>query len=159
MFKIEQKEYESEKIAWKHIEFVDNQVCIDMFENRGKSIFALLDQECKFTRATPEESDKRLLDSYTSHLKEYNTYLQGSLKRRKIEFGINHYAGKVMYNITMFTEKNKSAANKELVRILAESKNEMLNSIFSEELSHMNNKSVDSVSTAYQRQMADLMKH
>ena len=26
MFKIEQKEYEEEKIAWKHIEFVDNQV-------------------------------------------------------------------------------------------------------------------------------------
>ena len=130
-----------------------------MFENRGKSIFAQLDQECKFTRNTPEESDTKLLNSYKTHLKDYNTFSQGSLKRRNKEFGVNHYAGKVMYNITMFCEKNKSAANKELIKILAESKNGQLKDIFNEELALSNNKQVDSVATAYQKQMADLMKH
>lgn len=42
IFKLEQEEYNKEKINWENISFVDNQVCLDLIENVCCSAYAAL---------------------------------------------------------------------------------------------------------------------
>jgi myosin heavy subunit len=50
IFKLEQKEYEKEKIDWSYIKFNDNQECLDLIEKKPICILTLLDEECKFPK-------------------------------------------------------------------------------------------------------------
>nr|CAI5827731.1 unnamed protein product [Callosobruchus analis] len=51
VFKLEQEEYIKEGIAWKMIDFYDNQPCIDLIEAK-LGILDLLDEECRMPRGT-----------------------------------------------------------------------------------------------------------
>ena len=56
LFKVEQETYEAEGIDWAHVDFEDNQVCVDLLEARpprGTGILSLLDEECLFPRVRP----------------------------------------------------------------------------------------------------------
>ncbi len=53
LFKVEQETYEAEGIDWAHVDFEDNQICVDLLEARpprGTGILSLLDEECLFPR-------------------------------------------------------------------------------------------------------------
>ena len=53
LFKIEQDVYEEEGVDWAHVEFQDNQECVDMIEARppsGVGLLSLLDEECMFPK-------------------------------------------------------------------------------------------------------------
>ena len=46
--------YASEGIDWRHVEFVDNQACVDLIESRppkGVGVLSLLDEECIYPKA------------------------------------------------------------------------------------------------------------
>ena len=46
MFSMEQDEYKKEQIPWEHINYVDNQLCIDLIEHqKAASMFKLIDEE------------------------------------------------------------------------------------------------------------------
>jgi myosin-5 len=47
IFKMEQVEYQAEKIEWSFIEFPDNQDCLDLIENKVSGILAMIDDECR----------------------------------------------------------------------------------------------------------------
>ena len=49
VFKLEQEEYQKEKLNWTKIEFYDNQPCIDLIESK-LGILDLLDEECKMPK-------------------------------------------------------------------------------------------------------------
>ena len=56
LFKLEQEAYESEGIDWAHVDFEDNQECVDLLEARpprGTGVLSLLDEECLFPKARP----------------------------------------------------------------------------------------------------------
>lgn len=46
VFKMEQAEYEREKIDWSYIEFVDNQDVLDLIEGK-MGVLDLLDEQCR----------------------------------------------------------------------------------------------------------------
>ena len=46
VFKLEQEEYLKEEIEWTHIDFYDNQPCINLIESK-LGILDLLDEECR----------------------------------------------------------------------------------------------------------------
>ena len=53
---MEQETYEAEGIDWAHVDFEDNQICVDLLEARppkGTGILSLLDEECLFPRVGP----------------------------------------------------------------------------------------------------------
>ncbi|GAB6025528.1 hypothetical protein CHUAL_011260 [Chamberlinius hualienensis] len=50
IFKLEQEEYNSEGISWQHVEFVDNQDCLDLIAIKSLNIMALIDEESKMVR-------------------------------------------------------------------------------------------------------------
>ena len=59
---MEQETYEAEGIDWAHVDFEDNQICVDLLEARpprGTGILSLLDEECLFPRV------RTLFSSYT----------------------------------------------------------------------------------------------
>ncbi len=54
LFKLEQEVYASEGIDWTHVDFEDNQECVDLIESRppkGVGILSLLDEECIYPKA------------------------------------------------------------------------------------------------------------
>lgn len=54
-------------------------------------LFALLDEESKFPKAT----DNSLVNKFHDHYKTCNRYIRP--RGNDIAFGINHYAGKVIF--------------------------------------------------------------
>ena len=53
LFKLEQEVYASEGIDWTHVDFEDNQECVDLIESRppkGVGILSLLDEECIYPK-------------------------------------------------------------------------------------------------------------
>lgn len=52
LFKIEQEEYEREKIDWSKIEFEDNLKVVDLIEKKPLGILSVLDEECHFPKGT-----------------------------------------------------------------------------------------------------------
>ena len=157
MFKIEQKEYEAERIQWSHIQFVDNAECIVMIEGKT-SVFSLLDEQCRFQNS-PAESDKKFLDKLKNTLGKNKYYIQGDVKFRMKGFGIGHYAGCVQYNVKDFCEKNRNSVNKEINTVFAKSKNSLLCRIFKQKLEEETGKSLESVSKSFSMQLASLVEH
>lgn len=48
--------YGSEGIDWTHVDFEDNQLCVDLIESRppkGVGILSLLDEECIYPKVPP----------------------------------------------------------------------------------------------------------
>ncbi|XP_025765300.1 unconventional myosin-Id isoform X4 [Oreochromis niloticus] len=46
VLKQEQEEYQREGIPWKHIDYFNNQIIVDLVEQQHKGIFAVLDEAC-----------------------------------------------------------------------------------------------------------------
>ena len=58
LFKLEQEAYESEGIDWAHVDFEDNQACVDLIEGRPPrpiGIISLLDEECMFPKVSLQQ--------------------------------------------------------------------------------------------------------
>ena len=68
IFKMEQVEYQTEKIEWSFIEFPDNQDCLDLIENKVSGILAMVDDECRL----PSSSVSRLEQCYALDSKFIN---------------------------------------------------------------------------------------
>ncbi|MED6275301.1 Unconventional myosin-Id, partial [Characodon lateralis] len=46
VLKQEQEEYQREGIPWKHIDYFNNQIIVDLVEQQHKGIFSVLDEAC-----------------------------------------------------------------------------------------------------------------
>lgn len=118
IFKLEQKIYEEEKIDWTVIEFKDNQECLDLIEQRRPpGIIAILDEECKFPRATDESFISKLVDNLQTH-----KYF-GKPKLAKDKFLVRHFAGEVDYQIDGWRDKNKDELPLHMLNVLSGSQN------------------------------------
>lgn len=92
MFVLEQEEYQKEGIEWKFIDFgLDLQPTIDLIE-KPMGIFALLDEECWFPKATDKTFVDKLVSAHNMHPKYVKSDFRGSC-----DFSIIHYAGKVSH--------------------------------------------------------------
>ena len=73
VFKLEQEEYEREKIKWSFVEFPDNQDCLDLIEGTRKAcppdggLLVMFDDECRLPRGSDANYAARILKSLKSH--------------------------------------------------------------------------------------------
>ena len=113
IFKMEQEEYTKEGISWEKIAFIDNQATLNMIAQKPMNIFALIDEQSKFPKATDVTLVQRLHQQHSKN--------EDYLKPRSdtsTAFGVNHFAGVVFYDTRGFLEKNRDTASMDiLVRI------------------------------------------
>jgi len=117
IFKLEQKIYEEEQIDWTVIEFKDNQECLDLIEQRRPpGILSILDEECKFPKATDETLITKMHDNFDG---KHTYYEKPRLSKGK--FSVRHFAGLVEYDVGGWRDKNKDELPEHFVELLADS--------------------------------------
>lgn len=110
----EQDEYMKEGISWQKIEFFNNQIVCDLIEDpKIHGIFPLLDEQCAIARLSDLELIERYNASHSNHPHYIKSRIQGPY------FTIQHYAGKVEYDVTLFFEANVDTFFNDLHRGMA----------------------------------------
>ncbi|XP_057406926.1 myosin-IIIb [Balaenoptera acutorostrata] len=112
VFALEEMEYQNEGIDMTPVEYEDNRPLLDMFLQKPLGLLALLDEENKF--------EDNLRCKYVWRP-----------KGMELCFGIQHYAGKVLYDASGVLEKNRDTLPADVVVILRTSENQLLQQLFS----------------------------
>ncbi|PSC73257.1 myosin-1-like [Micractinium conductrix] len=155
MFKLEQEVYESEGIDWAHVEFVDNQDCVDLFEVRppaGIGIFSLLDEECMMPKGCDSTFASKLQQQHSSHpCFSYNTKAPGD------DFTVHHYAGPVTYACTKFLDKNRDTLSRDLVALLQDSSAPLVQALAGELQRGQEKRGSQTLGARFREQLRDLV--
>ncbi|KAM7380556.1 hypothetical protein PAMP_003843 [Pampus punctatissimus] len=125
-------EYQSEGVDASLVEYEDNRPILDMFLQKPMGLLSLLDEESRFPQAT----EQTLVDKFEDNLRCKYFWIP---KRVELCFGIQHYAGKVMYNVNGFLEKNRDTLPADIVVVLRTSENKLLQQLFSSPLTKTGN--------------------
>ncbi|KAK9396158.1 myosin-IIIa [Crotalus adamanteus] len=119
IFAWEQNEYMNEGIDARIIEYEDNKPLLDIFLQKPMGLLSLLDEESGFPQAT----DQTLVEKFEDNLKSKYFWRP---KRIDLTFGINHYAGQVLYNVSGFLAKNRDTLPADIVLLLRSSQNHLI---------------------------------
>ena len=112
IFKLEQAEYEAEKIEWAFISFPDNQDCLDTIQQKKTGILAMLDDECRLPKGSDKNYAKRMYEQWIpgkdQDVSDNTRFSATKVQQAKAIFCVRHFAGIVEYRAeTNFVEKNK----------------------------------------------------
>uniref|UniRef100_A0A8B9UM68 Unconventional myosin-XIX n=1 Tax=Anas zonorhyncha TaxID=75864 RepID=A0A8B9UM68_9AVES len=133
--KAQQEEYAAEGLQWSFINYQDNQNCLDLIEGNPLSIFSLLNEECRLNRSSNPDLFQTRIEKALSD----NQCLSRDKFSKKPNFIISHYAGKVCYQLEAMVEKNKDPIPPELIHVLQNSKDLLLQKLFSATERNQNN--------------------
>ena len=95
-----------------------------IYKKKPLGMFALLDDESKFPKAT----DTSLVNKFHSHYKASSRYIRP--RGNDISFVINHYAGKVIYDAKGFLEKNRDNLSSNLIECMKSSNVDSIAELF-----------------------------
>ncbi|TDH72005.1 hypothetical protein CCR75_001030 [Bremia lactucae] len=138
MLEVEQNDYAKEGIDWKHIDFDDNQECLDLIEskvNGTPGIFISLDDGW---RLKGEEANKKFVSNLHNSFGRTSSG-QSSSKHKfyvhpkmdaDLHFGIKHYAGEVIYDASGFNDKNNETMNDDMKELIRQSESPWLRGMF-----------------------------
>nr|XP_056723553.1 unconventional myosin-IXb [Euleptes europaea] len=112
IFKLEQEEYQSEGIEWHNISYTDNVACIHLISKKPTGLFYLLDEESNFPHATSQT----LLAKFKQQHEDSRFFMGTPVLEPA--FIIQHFAGKVKYQIKDFREKNMDYMRPDIVALL-----------------------------------------
>ncbi|NXF12726.1 MYO1D protein, partial [Smithornis capensis] len=135
VLKQEQEEYQREGIPWKHIDYFNNQVIVDLVEQQHKGIIAILDDACM---NVGKVTDEMFLEALNTKLGKHAHFSSRKLcaTDKTLEFDrdfrIKHYAGDVIYSVTGFIDKNKDTLFQDFKRLMYNSSNPVLKMMWPE---------------------------
>uniref|UniRef100_A0A8D3CLN0 Myosin 1D n=1 Tax=Scophthalmus maximus TaxID=52904 RepID=A0A8D3CLN0_SCOMX len=135
VLKQEQEEYQREGIPWKHIDYFNNQIIVDLVEQQHKGIFSVLDEACM---NVGKVTDEVFLQGLNVKLAKHAHYTSRKLSPtdKSLEFDrdfrIRHYAGDVVYSVVGFIDKNKDTLFQDFKRLLYNSSNPVLKAMWPE---------------------------
>ncbi|XP_071791467.1 myosin-IIIb-like isoform X4 [Asterias amurensis] len=133
IFAMEQEEYITEGIDAAVISYQDNQPLLDLFLQRPLGMLHLLDEESWFPQAT----DQTLVEKFNQNIN--GAYYCRSPHAGGLDFGIQHYAGKVMYCADGFLAKNRDTLVMDIVYLLRSSKMPLARLLFEQHLNKTGN--------------------
>ncbi|KAF7706039.1 hypothetical protein HF521_019293 [Silurus meridionalis] len=125
IFLLEQEEYKSEGISWTSVSYTDNMECINLISKKPTGLLYLLDEESSLPHAT----DRTLLEKFKRQHQENPFFIATSVLEPA--FIIQHYAGKVKYQIQDFREKNTDHMRPDIVALLRSSERGYLRRLIS----------------------------
>ncbi|XP_042332363.1 unconventional myosin-Id isoform X1 [Sceloporus undulatus] len=135
VLKQEQEEYQREGIPWKHIDYFNNQIIVDLVEQQHKGIIANLDDACM---NVGKVTDEMFLEALNNKLGKHAHFSSRKLcaMDKNLEFDrdfrIKHYAGDVIYSVTGFIDKNKDTLFQDFKRLMYNSSNLVLKKMWPE---------------------------
>lgn len=150
-FKLEEKVYASEKIAFDHIEFIDNQPILDMIEKKPNGLLVLLDEEIVMPKGSDETWSHKIVQCHNK-----SDHFQKIMKK-DTAFIIKHYAGEVRYDAEGFLVKNKDTLYQDLYDVVSDSKDKLLSDLFPKMSKETARKKI-SLGGQFRKQLNDLME-
>ncbi|KAF5288574.1 hypothetical protein FQA39_LY15353 [Lamprigera yunnana] len=154
LFKMEQEYYTKEAINWKHINFVDNQVVVDMIGSKPMNMMSLIDDESKF----PKGTDSTMLSKLHTNHGTNDAYIKPK-SDLVLAFGIHHFAGSVYYEVQGFLEKNRDTFSQDLKKLIQQSQNQYLKQLFQNDFnSDSGSKRMFTLSSQFRSSLDVLMK-
>jgi len=119
IFRSVQEEYEYEGIPLDEIKYDDNTDVLDLIEGKA-GLLSMLNEEC----VRPKGSDEAFVQKAFAANKKSPCLIQSRMNRK--EFGIHHYAGKVMYDSDGFVNSNQDTLPTDLFDAAVKCKNEIV---------------------------------
>mmetsp|Transcript_1433 Transcript_1433/g.1965 ORF Transcript_1433/g.1965 Transcript_1433/m.1965 type:complete len:1132 (-) Transcript_1433:28-3423(-) len=151
-FKEEEALYKSEGIAFKHIEFIDNQVVLDLIEKKPVGILHMLDEESLVPEGNNEKFMSKLQQRHASNPK-FQTDKHRKLNN-KLAFELCHYAGVVQYDSQQFMEKNKDTLYLDMYTVCGDSNDDLTKGLFPDQGTR---RQLKSLSHQFRGQLTNLM--
>ena len=131
IFSTVQDEYKFEGIALDDITYDDNSDVLDLIEGRT-GLLAMLNEEC----VRPKGSDKEFVYKAINQNKKSACLIADRLLG-PLDFGIHHYAGKVVYFAEGFIARNQDSIAEDLIEIAKTSSNDIIaNHLQNEKMMH-----------------------
>lgn len=126
IFQTVQEEYKFEGIKLDDIRYDDNSDVLHLIEGRG-GLLSMLNEEC----VRPKGSDKEFVYKSKTANKNSTCFINDKLLG-PLDFGIHHYAGKVVYHADGFLARNTDSIAPDLKEIAKKSSNDII-------ANHLNN--------------------
>ncbi|KAM6155005.1 unconventional myosin-Ia [Erethizon dorsatum] len=136
--KEEQEEYKREGIPWTRVDYFDNGIICNLIEHNQRGILAMLDEECLRPGVVSDSTFLAKLNQLFSKHSHYESKVTQNAQRQYDHsmglscFRICHYAGKVMYDVTGFIDKNNDLLFRDLSQAMWKAQHPLLRSLFSE---------------------------
>lgn len=134
----EQEEYVREGIEWTNIEYFNNAIICDLIENNQNGILAMLDEECLRPGTVTDET---FLDKLNTICADHQHFESRQSKNSKFLtdhslphncFRIQHYAGKVLYRVEGFVDKNNDLLYRDLSQAMYKANHSLMKILFPE---------------------------
>jgi myosin heavy subunit len=120
IFQAVMEEYKFEGIALDDISYDDNSDVLELIEHRG-GLLALLNEES----VRPKGSDKEFVYKAKQGNKDCGCLIADMIMG-PLDFGVHHYAGKVVYCATGFLARNQDTLSADLVEVSKLSSNDII---------------------------------
>ena len=140
------------------------QDCIDLIEGKNSGIFALLDEESKLPKNSPQHFTEAVHKNNSSHFRLALPRKSKLKEHREIRdddgFLIRHFAGAVCYQTAQFIEKNNDALHASLEGLVQECKNTFIMDLFNQggKSSVQGKLTFISVGNKFKTQLGELME-
>ncbi|XP_017325399.1 unconventional myosin-Ib isoform X4 [Ictalurus punctatus] len=134
----EQEEYVREGIEWTNIEYFNNAIICDLIENNQNGILAMLDEECLRPGTVTDETFLDKLNTVCAEHQHFESRLSKNSKFLTDHslphscFRIQHYAGKVLYQVEGFVDKNNDLLYRDLSQAMYKAKHSLMKLLFPE---------------------------
>nr|XP_020666172.1 unconventional myosin-Ib isoform X1 [Pogona vitticeps] len=164
--KEEQEEYIREGIEWTHIEYFNNAIICDLIENNQNGILAMLDEECLRPGAVTDDTFLEKLNQicathqhFESRMSKCARFLNDTSLPHSC-FRIQHYAGKVMYQVEGFVDKNNDLLYRDLSQAMWKANHSLIKALFPEgNPAKINLKRPPTAGSQFKASVATLMKN
>jgi ABC-type oligopeptide transport system ATPase subunit len=151
-FKLEQQLYQSEKIVFETIDFIDNAPMLELIQKKPTGIIPILDEEL----VVPRGSDKGFLEKLEKAHSGKTPCFKHSLKVPD-SFIVCHYAGEVLYHAPGFLDKNRDRLTEDMLILVQGSPMPLLKTLFPPERSVGSNTQKNSLGSQFCKQLNALM--
>ncbi|XP_045150869.1 unconventional myosin-Ib isoform X2 [Echinops telfairi] len=164
--KEEQEEYIREDIEWTHIDYFNNAIICDLIENNTSGILAMLDEECLRPGTVTDETFLEKLNQicathqhFESRMSKCSRFLNDTSLPHSC-FRIQHYAGKVLYQVEGFVDKNNDLLYRDLSQAMWKAGHSLIKSLFPEgNPAKINLKRPPTAGSQFKASVATLMKN
>ncbi|XP_072334647.1 unconventional myosin-Ib isoform X2 [Scyliorhinus torazame] len=164
--KEEQEEYVKEGIEWTHIEYFNNAIICELIENNTNGILAMLDEECLRPGTVTDETFLEKLNQvcavherFESRMSKSSRFLNDTTLPHTC-FRIQHYAGKVMYHVEGFVDKNNDLLYRDLSQAMWKTNHMLVKTLFPEgNPAKMSLKRPPTAGSQFKTSVATLMKN